>query len=84
LRLLAQLSSGLSGRVLKVEKPLPVENALVEAEIHDSSRRQPGANAPPALTFGLPGKQKVKPFRTGRFLISSVRSLAQNIKNFTY
>jgi hypothetical protein len=41
-------------------------------------------NAPPALTFGLPGKQKVKPVPTGRFLMCPVSSLPQNIKNFTH
>jgi hypothetical protein len=36
-------------------------DAVVEAEIRNSSR--PGSqapHAPPALTFGLPGKQRVK------------------------
>jgi hypothetical protein len=37
-------------------------DAVVEAEIRNSSR--PGSqtpHAPPALTFGLPGKQSVNP-----------------------
>jgi hypothetical protein len=41
-------------------------------------------NAPPALTFGLPGKQMVKQLKTGRFLISAVRRLPQILKNFTH
>jgi len=41
-------------------------DAVVEAEIRNSSR--PGSqapNAPPALTFGLPGKQMVKELQAG-------------------
>jgi hypothetical protein len=51
-------------------------DAVVEAEIRNSSR--PGSqapHAPPALTFGLPGKQKVNPTGWGRVLISFVSSL---------
>jgi hypothetical protein len=51
-------------------------DAVVEAEIRNSSR--PGSqtpHAPPALTFGLPGKQRVKPAGWGRVLISFVSSL---------
>jgi hypothetical protein len=55
------------------------------AKIRDSSRAGSQApNAPPALTFGLPGKQKVKPALTGRILMCPVNSLPQNIKNFTH
>ena len=55
------------------EDPL---DAVVEAESRTSSR--PGSqapHAPPALTFGLPGKQKVNPTGWGRVLISFVSSL---------
>jgi hypothetical protein len=58
---------------------------MVEAEIRNSSR--PGSqalHAPPALTFGLPGKQSVKSVRTGRFFNRPVRRLLQNVKNFTH
>jgi hypothetical protein len=51
-------------------------DAVVEAEIRNSSR--PGSqapHAPPALTFGLPGKQRVNPAGQGRVLISLVSSL---------
>jgi hypothetical protein len=51
-------------------------DAVVEAEIRNSSR--PGSqapHAPPALTFGLPGKQRVKPAGWERVLISLVSSL---------
>src|SRR6202012_1741118 len=57
------------------KKPRSLD-AVVEAEIRNSSR--PGSqapHAPPALTFGLPGKQKVKPVQAGGFLIRSVRHL---------
>ncbi|MDE2472844.1 MAG: hypothetical protein KGL35_30035, partial [Bradyrhizobium sp.] len=52
------------------EKEVRSLDAVVEAEIRNSSR--PGSqapHAPPALTFGLTGKQKVKSLRTGRVLI---------------
>jgi hypothetical protein len=45
---------------LKEQNEGPLD-AVVEAEIRNSSR--PGSqapHAPPALTFGLPGKQRVK------------------------
>jgi hypothetical protein len=45
---------------LKAEEARSLD-AVVEAEIRNSSR--PGSqapHAPPALTFGLPGKQTVK------------------------
>jgi hypothetical protein len=51
-------------------------DAVVEAEIRNSLR--PGSqapHAPPALTFGLPGKQRVKPAGRGRVLRSLVSSL---------
>jgi hypothetical protein len=46
---------------LKAEEAIRSLDAIVEAEIRNSSR--PGSqapHAPPALTFGLPGKQMVK------------------------
>src|SRR3954464_4620045 len=52
-------------------------DAVVEAEIRTSSR--PGSqapHAPPALTFGLPGKQTVKQVHAGRDLMRGVRGLA--------
>src|SRR3954451_17688877 len=56
-------------------------DAVVEAEFRNSSR--PGSqapHAPPALTFGLPGKQTVKPARTGRDLMRDVKGLpAENV-----
>jgi hypothetical protein len=51
-------------------------DAVVEAEIRNCSR--PGSqapHAPPALTFGLPGKQSVKPVRSGRVLMCLVSTL---------
>jgi hypothetical protein len=51
-------------------------DAVVEAEIRNSSR--PGSqtpHAPPALTFGLPGKQSVNQALRGRILMSLVSSL---------
>jgi hypothetical protein len=45
-------------------------DAIVEAEIRNSSR--PGSQAshePPALTFGLTGKQNVNLLWAGRFLV---------------
>jgi hypothetical protein len=78
------MTSGLAGRGVEGKKTLPLD-ALDEAEIRDSSRAGSQApNAPPALTFGLPGKQKVKPTLTGRILMCPVNSLPQNIKNFTH
>ena len=77
LRALAQMTSR-SCRVgvdLRQKRPCSLD-AVVEAEIRNSSR--PGSqapHAPPALTFGLPGKQKVNPVRTGRVLIRPVRYL---------
>ena len=49
-----------SGVDLKAEEAILSLDAVVEAEIRNSSR--PGSqapHAPPALTFGLPGKQRV-------------------------
>jgi hypothetical protein len=69
---------------VRAKKTLTLD-ALDEAELRDSSRAGSQApNAPPALTFGLPGKQKVNPTRTGRILMCPVNSLPQNVKNFTY
>jgi hypothetical protein len=51
-------------------------DAVVEAEIRNCSR--PGSqtpHAPPALTFGLPGKQRVNQAAQRRVLISLVSSL---------
>ena len=59
-------------------------DAVVEAEIRNSSR--PGSqapHAPPALTFGLPGKQRVKSVRAGRVLIRLLSSLPQIRKDFS-
>jgi hypothetical protein len=58
-------------------------DAVVEAEIRNSSR--PGSqapHAPPALTFGLPGKQRVKPGEAGCVLTRYVSSLRENRINF--
>src|SRR4051794_38243950 len=55
-------------------------DAIVEAEFRNSSR--PGSqapHAPPALTFGLPGKQTVKPARTGCDLMRDVRGLRRAV-----
>src|ERR1043166_1142817 len=63
----------LGGRPQNGSDPL---DAVVEAEFRNSSR--PGSqapHAPPALTFGLPGKQTVKPTRTRRDLMRGVRGL---------
>jgi hypothetical protein len=52
---------------------------VVEAEIRNSSR--PGSqapHAPPALTFGLPGKQKVNEVQAGRDLHRVLRTLLDN------
>jgi hypothetical protein len=59
------------------QAPIPLD-AVVEAEIRNSSR--PGSqapHAPPALTFGLTGKQKVKSGGTGCVLRRRVNSLPQ-------
>jgi hypothetical protein len=53
-------------------------DAVVEAEIRNSAR--PGSqapHAPPALTFGLPGKQSVKQGEDGRVLIHLLNTLAR-------
>jgi len=55
---------------LKAEEAICSLDAVVEAEIRNSSR--PGSqapHAPPALTFGLPGKQRVKLQQAGGVLI---------------
>jgi hypothetical protein len=67
--------AGLGGG-LKAEEALHSLVAIVEAEFRNSSR--PGSqapHAPPALTFGLPGKQMVKPMQAGRVLMCSVSTL---------
>jgi hypothetical protein len=54
-------------------------DAIVEAEIRNSSR--PGSqapHAPPALTFGLPGKQSVNSGRVRRALKRLLRGLPHN------
>src|SRR5450631_2427175 len=54
------------------------------AEIRNSSR--PGSqapHAPPALTFGLPGKQSVKQGQAGAVLIRLDRTLPANRNIFT-
>jgi hypothetical protein len=64
---------------LKAEEATCSLDAVVEADIRNSSR--PGSQAPqapPALTFGLPGKQSVKSVRAGRVLIRLVSTLPRN------
>jgi hypothetical protein len=64
---------------LKAEEAICSLDAVVEADIRNSSR--PGSqapHAPPALTFGLPGKQRVKVERAGGDLIRLLRSLPHN------
>src|SRR5262249_48616651 len=56
-----------------------------EAKIHNRSRAGSRApHTPPALTFGLPGKQRVKVADTGCFLMRPVRDLRQNLKGFSH
>jgi hypothetical protein len=43
----------------------------------------PAPHAPPALTFGRPGKQKVKQVRVRDFLSRLSRALSQIVKYFT-
>src|SRR5262249_44321838 len=86
---------GTSNRRTPVEarsRRLGVEaEGLSPLEMRSSKRKsanhsRPGSqapHAPPALTFGPTGKQKVKSGRTGWFLIHPVRRLPQNIKDFT-
>src|SRR5436190_20628860 len=65
---------------LNAEEALSLD-AVVEAEIRNSSR--PGSqapHAPPALTFGLPGKQRVKSVQAGCVLIRLVSTLPRNRK----
>jgi hypothetical protein len=67
------------------KRSVPSLDPVVEAEIRNKlTPRQPSAYAPPALTFGRPGKQRVKPIGQGRFLIRPVRYLLRNINNFTH
>jgi hypothetical protein len=54
-------------------------DAIDEAEIRTSSR--PGSqapHAPPALTFGLPGKQRVNAVQAGCVFTRPVRTLPHN------
>ena len=58
--------------------------AILEAVIRDSSR--PGSqalHAPPALTFGLPGKQTVNEFGLERVLINAMSTLPQTRLHFS-
>jgi hypothetical protein len=66
---------GFSGAGLKAEEARSLD-AVVEAEIRNSSR--PGSqapHAPPALTFGLPGKQSVNRGEAEHDLIRLLSSL---------
>jgi hypothetical protein len=57
---------------------------VVEAEIRKTSRpANPAPHAPPALTFGRPGKQKVKQMRMRDFLSRLSKTLSQILKYFT-
>jgi hypothetical protein len=85
LRVLAQVTSRScrAGDDLKAEEATCSLDAVVEAEIRNSSR--PGSqapHAPPALTFGLPGKQSVKHPRWGRVLTRHLGGLPRNRRNF--
>jgi hypothetical protein len=67
---------GFKGSGLKAANATCSLDAVVEAEIRNSSR--PGSqapHAPPALTFGLPGKQRVNQGEAGRDLIRLLSSL---------
>jgi hypothetical protein len=66
-------------RDLKAEEATCSLDAIVEADIRNSSR--PGSqapHAPPALTFGLPGKQRVKSDEAGGVLIRLPGTLCRN------
>jgi hypothetical protein len=66
---------------LKLEEAACSLDAILEAEIRNSSR--PGSQAPPAppaLTFGLPGKQRVNRAEAGCDLMRPLSSLPQNRK----
>jgi hypothetical protein len=59
-------------------------STVVEAEIRETSR--PGSqapHAPPALTFGRPGKQKVKVARARGFFSRILSALTQIVRYFT-
>jgi hypothetical protein len=61
---------------LKAEEAICSLDAVVEAEIRNSSR--PGSqapHAPPALTFGLPGKQSVNQVPGGCVLMCPLNAL---------
>jgi hypothetical protein len=67
------------GYDLQAEEAFFSPDAVVEAEIRNCSR--PGSqapHAPPALTFGLPGKQSVNPVRSGRVLMCLMSTLPGN------
>jgi hypothetical protein len=66
---------GFKGSGQTTDAPCSLD-AVVEAEIRNSSR--PGSqapHAPPALTFGLPGKQSVNQGEARRDLIRLLSSL---------
>jgi hypothetical protein len=72
---------GFSGLGLNAEEATCSLDAVVEAEIRNSSR--PGSqapHAPPALTFGLPGKQSVNQGEAEHDLIHLLSSLPRNRK----
>jgi hypothetical protein len=57
-------------------------DAVVEAETRNSSR--PGSqahHAPPALTFGLPGKQRVNLIGARHVLMCRLKALTGNVSN---
>jgi hypothetical protein len=64
---------------LKAEEAIRSLDAVVEADIRNSSR--PGSqapHAPPALTFVLPGKQSVNSGGCGRALVRLLSGLPDN------
>ena len=80
---LAKLQLSDAGRVIEAKRPHSPKG-------RSSKRKSATAHAPAAkrtcaaaLTFGLPGKQKVKSGWTGRNLIRPVRHLHQILKDFT-
>src|SRR4051812_44550301 len=54
-----------------------------DAVRHDSSTRQPSTTEAPALTFGRPGKQKVKSVPGDDFFLRFMRTLPEILKHFT-
>jgi hypothetical protein len=74
----ALVHAGLGGGLYTEEVTCSLD-AIDEAEIRNSSR--PGSqapHAPPALTFGLPGKQRVNEVQAGCVFTRSVRTLPHN------